>query len=146
MKKFGTPDCAAPGWARENVGFAGEGEPSGLVFGETVRGFALRFFAAGRFVVAGHRAGFERVPVCAADFRLADVLVRGVAQCTAGGLGLVAGGAAGVVGVVPTVIGGAVVVASVVGCVVVVPSVLAGVVGAASCAGVVDVVVVATVS
>ena len=71
--------------------------------------------------------------------------MRGVTQWTAGGLGLglVAGGAAGVVGVVSTVIGGAVVVASVVGWAVVVPSVLAGVVGVASRADVVDVVVVA---
>jgi hypothetical protein len=148
MKKFGTPTWAAPGWARENVGLAAAGDPLLLVIGATGGGFALRFLAFGGFAV-GHGTGFARVLGRAFDFRLADVLVRGVTtgQWTAGGLGLgvvlVVGGAAGVVGVVSTVIGGAIVVVSVVGWAVVVPSVLAGVVGAAS--GVLDVVVVAAV-
>src|SRR5882757_4222787 len=89
MKKFGTPSWAAPGWARENVGLAAAGEPSRVVIGATVRCFALRFLAFGRFAV-GHGTGFVRVIAGAFGFRLADVLVRGVTttQWTAGGLGL----------------------------------------------------------
>src|SRR2546423_2521064 len=53
MKKFGTPIPAAPGWAREKVGLARAGEPSGLTLGTDVRRFAFRGLAF-RGAAVGH--------------------------------------------------------------------------------------------
>src|SRR5437588_10095442 len=125
MKKFGTPIPAAPGWAREKVGLAGAGEPSGLTLGAEVRRFAFRGLAfrgaavghggAGLALVRG-AAEVELAPAGASRaVRIAGRRELGLAGAGRGGQGTPglapgffprAGGfTAGGVGVTPTVTG-----------------------------------------
>src|SRR5947207_993914 len=150
MTKFGTPIPAAPGWARENVGLAGAGEPSGLTLGVEDRRFVFRVF---RGVGLGHGgAAWAELPRAGASraVRIAgrrELVLPGAGRGVQGPPGLVPGflpGCGGLtgggVGVTSTVTGAGTV-ASWEVVRVVVPSVLGGIAGVVSLVDVLAVVV-----